>query len=280
MVSPADAPSETGRGVPATTRMVGASDESRQGRLDLRPIEDESSLRLELARWLFASGRYLEHASPLLAAIDAVPRASSGSSRPRENRGVIGRRRPRRPEQASVRSADDASQRLAPQPERMPRPEPEAVRRELASAALEMADAALADLGFVPSSQTRAAYVAVVTHHARARSLFARFAADETAYADVVWLVLTITDGLDAELFHLHALRAAVARASEQGLEPTPIDRHAAELRIATTHGFPAWSAFMESLAAAPEARELAIAHCREAAMARAGVRVESELMG
>jgi hypothetical protein len=274
-----------------TTRGFKPSDESRERSHDARQlhvfasstdeseraqaapaIADDAQLRVELARWLFASGRHMQHAAPLLAAIEALPPNARSSRPPREHRSVQGRGAGLSA-QPGVGSAQRAlrttpspgSQEPQVEPSKL---DPRAVMRE----ALETADASLADLGFAASARTRAAYVAVVTHHARARALFADFAANQTAYADLVWLVLSVTDELDAELFHLHALRAAVARARERGGEPTTLDRHAAELRIATTHGFPTWAAFMESLAGAPEARALVLAHCADAARARIAI--------
>lgn len=226
----------------ATTRPFAPSEEARERTHDARqcmPVSSTSTdcsvanLQLELAHWLFASGRYLQHAAPLLAAIDALPHVA-----------------PRTPK--AERTPADTS------------------RRDLARAALESADSSLAELGIATSARARAAYIAVVTHHGRARALLHEFTASQASHAELVWLVLSVTDELDAELFHLHALRAAAVLAREQHREPTPIDRHAAELRIATTHGFPSWNALLESLAEAPEARALVVAHGREAAFARA----------
>lgn len=213
-----------------------------------------SDLRLPLARWLFASGRYLRHAGALIAARQAQPRSS-----PRAARRAVpaGAGAPAR--DLGSTDSERANTSLA------------STRAALIQSAYESADAALAEHDVANTAKTRAAYVAIATRPALANALLRDFAEAERAYVDLVWLTLSLSDELDAELFRFHAQRTAAARIGSA--KPTAFDRHLAELQIATAHACQSWAALVETLADCPKAQVLVMEHGETAARAKAATR-------
>jgi hypothetical protein len=233
-------------------------------------------VRLQLARWLFATGRYLRYADVLVAACDAQPHFSPHASRaPRAARRAaasLGSPRAR-----GIQAIDHAVPPPAADALRSPTAaEADALadaraeaRAALIQCAYESADAVLAEHAVANTAQTRAAYVAVAMREHRARALLPDFAMNPSAYVELVWLTLGLNDELDAELFRYHAQCTAAARAQAASARPTPLDRHAAELGIATTHGFHSWTAFIETLTECAEAKALVTEHCDQTMLAR-----------
>jgi hypothetical protein len=235
------ATSHVGRQVPEHELASHAASDARACGTE-SPSLTGAELRRALARRVFASGRYLRYAAPLAAAAELLSR-TTGRARPA---GALA-------QPALVRAAEA---RTSPAPG--------------GAAAL-----APSQLEIDPSNAMRAAYVAVATQATRDRALLRAFVADEATYSNLLWLALDASAELDAELFRLHAQRMAAARALADGPTPTSLDRCAAELRIATSHGFPSWAALMDALEDCPEARVLILEHCRDATLAQAAIRRE-----
>jgi hypothetical protein len=214
-----------------------------------KAAEPNPDTRLPLVRWLFASGRYLRYADGLIAARDAQPRPS-----------------PRAVKRAQAASLAISQERAHSAVESMDSSSPDA-RAAMVQSAYESADEALAQHGVASTAQTRAVYVALTLRERRAHALLRDFASTPNAYLDLVWLTLRLSDELDAELFRWHAQRMAAERAERASSQPAASARHAAELRIATTHGYRDWPALMETLADCPAAKALIEEHCRTHAL-------------
>ncbi|HET6339951.1 MAG TPA: TfuA-like protein [Polyangiales bacterium] len=214
--------------------------------------------RLQLARWLFASGRYLRYADVLIAACDAQRQCSPRAPRAgrRAAASSLASSRERGAQASNPTGGMLADERVA-----------------LIQCAYESADAALAEHAVANTAQTRAAYVAVASRELRGRALLRDFAVNPSAYLEIVWLTLGLSDELDAELFRYHAQSTAAARALAASTRPSPLDRHAAELGIATTHGFASWTALIETLAECAAAKALVAEHCDRSMFARSTVR-------
>jgi hypothetical protein len=227
-----------------TLRGFVPSEERRERPYDARSCEfPPDALRREFARFMFASGRYLNHVAWLGAAAaarllqDSRSRSRSEEDATSEARGVL-----RAPGQI--------------------REDPEAI---------------VASCGLPPSPSLRAAARAMTRLDAQTTQLRRAFAVETPAGAELLWLGLHVSDHLDAELFRFHAQRTAAARAETAGLQPSALDRHAAELSIATAHGYGSWNELLESVEDQPNTRILLVDHCRQAALAKAAVRVDSE---
>lgn len=63
----------------------------------------------------------------------------------------------------------------------------------------------------------------------------------EAEFAEALWAELTISGGLDAELFRWRAFRDAEIDARRRGLTARPRDRHLAETAMLAAHGFAGW---------------------------------------